>query len=46
MNAGQMINDVRLAVEGRTPVKHFGRIGGVVPTPDEIIHSLKQQFNP
>ena len=46
MNAGQMINDVRLAVEGRTPVKHFGRIGGVVPTPDEIILSLKQQFIP
>ena len=46
MNAGQMINGVRLAVEGRTPVKHFGRIGGVVPTPDEIIPSLKQQFNP
>ena len=46
MNAGQMIYDVRLAVEGQTPIKHFGRIGGVVPTPDEIIHSLKQQFNP
>ena len=46
MNAGQMIYDVRLAVEGQTPIKHFGRIGGVVPTPDEIILSLKQQFIP
>ena len=46
MNVGQMIYDVRLAVEGQTPIKHFGRIGGVVPTPDEIILSLKQQFIP
>jgi 2-oxoglutarate ferredoxin oxidoreductase subunit alpha len=37
MSAGQMVEDVRLAVEGRTPVGFYGRLGGVVPTPPEIV---------
>jgi 2-oxoglutarate ferredoxin oxidoreductase subunit alpha len=40
MNAGQMVEDVRLAVEGRRPVRFFGRMGGVVPFPDEILSEL------
>ena len=36
LNAGQMIEDVRLAVHDRIPVKHFGRLGGIIPSPSEI----------
>ena len=44
INAGQMVQDIRLAVEGRTPVRHFGKMGGIVPTPDELIAHLKSDF--
>ncbi|MCD8292432.1 MAG: 3-methyl-2-oxobutanoate dehydrogenase subunit VorB [Prevotellaceae bacterium] len=44
LNAGQMIEDVRLAVNGMVPVEHFGRLGGIVPDPDEIVAALKQRF--
>lgn len=36
MNGGQMLEDVRLAVEGRVPVEFYGRMGGMVPLPDEV----------
>jgi 2-oxoglutarate ferredoxin oxidoreductase subunit alpha len=42
MNAGQMLEDVRLAVEGRIPVEFYGRMGGVMPLPDEILDELKK----
>lgn len=42
INAGQMVYDVRSAVEGRCPVRHFGRLGGIVPDPDEIVAQLKK----
>ena len=42
INAGQMVYDVRYAVEGRCPVHHFGRLGGIVPDPDEIVAQLKK----
>jgi 2-oxoglutarate/2-oxoacid ferredoxin oxidoreductase subunit alpha len=41
MSAGQMVEDVLLAVSGKTPVSHFGRMGGVIPTPEEVVESLK-----
>jgi 2-oxoglutarate ferredoxin oxidoreductase subunit alpha len=41
MNAGQMLEDVRLAVEGRVPVRFYGRMGGIVPFPDEITSELE-----
>jgi 2-oxoglutarate ferredoxin oxidoreductase subunit alpha len=41
MNAGQMIEDVRLAVDCRIPVQHFGRYGGVVHAPSEILEAIK-----
>jgi 2-oxoglutarate ferredoxin oxidoreductase subunit alpha len=40
MNAGQMLEDVRLAVEGRCPIKFYGRMGGVIPLPDDILPEL------
>ena len=40
LNAGQMIEDVRLAVHDRIPVKHFGRLGGIIPSPSEIKDAL------
>jgi hypothetical protein len=36
-----MVEDVRLAVEGRCPVAFHGRMGGMVPTPDEVVGALK-----
>ncbi|MCM1224828.1 MAG: 3-methyl-2-oxobutanoate dehydrogenase subunit VorB [Lachnospiraceae bacterium] len=44
LNAGQMIEDVRLAVNGTAPVCHFGRMGGIVPNPGEIEEALKADF--
>ena len=44
INAGQMVFDVRAAVAGEAPVGHYGRLGGIVPSPDEIIEALKNQF--
>lgn len=41
MNMGQMIDDVRLAVNGQTPVEFFGRTGGVIPTPAEVLAKIR-----
>jgi 2-oxoglutarate ferredoxin oxidoreductase subunit alpha len=41
LSAGQLIEDVRLAVEGRTPVFFHGRTGGMVPTPGEVLDALR-----
>jgi 2-oxoglutarate ferredoxin oxidoreductase subunit alpha len=41
LNAGQMVEDVRLAVEGRTPVASYGRTGGMVPGPEEVLTHLE-----
>jgi len=40
MSMGQMVEDVRLAVEGSVPVQFYGRTGGMVPTPDEVLAEL------
>ena len=42
MNAGQMIEDVRLAVEGRVGVRFYGRMGGIIPSPDEVLGALRK----
>lgn len=42
INAGQMVFDVHGAIEGRVPVTQFGRLGGIVPDPDEIITALDE----
>ena len=44
INAGQMIQDVKLAVNGALPVEHFGRLGGIVPDPEEIVNVLKDKL--
>ena len=36
LNAGQMIEDVRLSIHDRIPVEHFGRMGGIIPSPEEV----------
>jgi 2-oxoglutarate/2-oxoacid ferredoxin oxidoreductase subunit alpha len=41
LNAGQMVDDIRLAVKGKIPVAFYGRLGGMVPTPEEIVHQLE-----
>ena len=45
LNAGQMIEDVRLAVEGSVPVYHFGRMGGMIPNPGEVLEALAGHFD-
>lgn len=44
LNAGQMVEDVRLAVNGRIPVAHYGRLGGIVPTPEGVLAALKEKI--
>lgn len=44
LNAGQMIEDVRLAVHDAIPVEHFGRLGGIIPSPDEVLEALEQKI--
>ncbi len=44
MSAGQMVEDVLLSVNGKTTVSHFGRMGGVIPTPEEVVDSLKSKI--
>ena len=42
MNMGQMVDDVRLVVNGRAPVDFYGRTGGVIPTPAEVLDKIRQ----
>ncbi len=44
LNAGQMVEDVRLAVHDSLPVEHFGRMGGIIPDPDEIVEALHKKL--
>lgn len=45
MNAGQMLDDVLRAVKGRIPVEFYGRMGGVMPFPDEIFSEIQRLVN-
>lgn len=42
MNAGQMVEDVRLAVNGAVPVEFYGRMGGIIPMPDELLSVIER----
>jgi 2-oxoglutarate ferredoxin oxidoreductase subunit alpha len=42
LSMGQMVDDIRLAVNGKKPVSFFGHTGGIVPTPDEVAHALRR----
>jgi 2-oxoglutarate ferredoxin oxidoreductase subunit alpha len=44
MSAGQMVEDVRLATECNVKVEHFGRFGGIIPTPTEVLEALENQI--
>jgi len=44
MSAGQMIEDVKLAVRCSIPVEHYGRMGGIIPSPAEVLTALEQNF--
>ena len=44
LNAGQMVEDVRLAVNGAAPVEHYGRQGGMLFAPDEVLVALKEKL--
>ena len=41
INAGQMIEDIRLAVECKVPVEYYGRLGGIIPEPEEVVAKIK-----
>ena len=42
MSMGQMVEDVRLSVEGRKPVYFYGRSGGMIPSPQEILDKVME----
>ncbi len=44
LNAGQMVQDVRLAVGSNVPTEHFGRMGGMIHSPGEVYEALKQRI--
>jgi 2-oxoglutarate ferredoxin oxidoreductase subunit alpha len=44
MSAGQMVEDVLLSVNGKVPVYYYGRMGGMIPTPDEVVENLKERI--
>ena len=46
MSLGQMVEDVKLAVAGKTPVTFFGRAGGGVPTVEQVLEHIKQLWIP
>jgi 2-oxoglutarate ferredoxin oxidoreductase subunit alpha len=45
LNTGQMVQDVKLAVNGKVPVSFYGRLGGMIPTPEEIVQHLETIIN-
>lgn len=44
MSAGQMIEDVKLSIEGKAKAEHFGRYGGIIHSPEEILEALENQI--
>lgn len=44
LNAGQMVEDVRLAVNGRAQVEHFGTTGGMMVSPEDVLAELKNKL--
>ena len=44
MSAGQLVEDVRLAIEGAVPVFHHGRMGGMVPSPDGVVDAMRRAW--
>lgn len=44
MSAGQMIEDVKLAADCRIPIEHYGRFGGIIPTPEEVLEAMENKI--
>lgn len=44
LSMGQMVDDIRLAVEHKIPVEHFGRTGGIIHTPEDILEALEEKI--
>ena len=44
MSAGQMIEDIMLAVKGKVPIAHYGRMGGIIHSPIEVAEVLEEKF--
>jgi len=44
LSAGQMIEDIRLTVNGKVPVSFYGRLGGMIPTPEEVLEACKSNY--
>lgn len=44
MSEGQMIDDVRLALNGKVPTEFYGRSGGMIPAPDAVINKVKEML--
>ena len=44
LNAGQMVEDVKLCVDGKVRVEFYGRMGGIIPTPEEVLEYFENTF--
>ncbi|MBE9481099.1 MAG: 3-methyl-2-oxobutanoate dehydrogenase subunit beta, partial [Bacteroidetes bacterium] len=44
MSAGQMVEDVLLAAERNIKIDHFGKMGGIIPSPAEVVEALEQKI--
>jgi 2-oxoglutarate ferredoxin oxidoreductase subunit alpha len=44
MSMGQMIEDVKMAVGRRIPINFFGRTGGIIPSPDEVVAAMRKEI--
>lgn len=44
MSTGQMLDDVKIANNGRLPVEFYGRTGGMVPSPEEVVQAVKKML--
>jgi 2-oxoglutarate ferredoxin oxidoreductase subunit alpha len=44
MSAGQMIEDVKLAANCSIPIEHYGRFGGIIPSPEEVLEAMEKEI--
>ncbi len=44
LSSGQMVEDVRLAVNGKVPVYHYGMVGGKIHSPDDVLHAVEEKY--
>ena len=44
LSAGQMVEDVRLAVQGKVPVNHYGMLGGKIHSPEDVLSAVEEKY--